>query len=287
MTDDLVNTANYPPPVDQLLSLEPIETFGKEWLDYRQLGLAAEHVPDLIRMSVDEGLYYAPAESPLAWAPVHAWRALGQFGAASAVLPLLKLLDEVEDDDDWVHEELPRVFTMIGPVILPELIQFLDDAERQSWARITIAGALKDIALSEIDRRQEVVAALAQALSNWQENGKSLNASLISYLADLKAVETAPLMEEAFGGQQVDLSVDGDWEDIQIRLGLLSERITPRPDYNPEIRQAVARHSTPGQSGASGERGAEGEESTREDETEGGANGAEGGESGAKTEPSA
>src|SRR5579864_7878643 len=45
---------------------------------------------------------------------VHAWRALGQLRAVEAVEPLLELFDRLEDDD-WVHEELPAVFGLIGP----------------------------------------------------------------------------------------------------------------------------------------------------------------------------
>ena len=239
MTDEPANTVNYPPPVDQLLSLEPISGSGKNWLDYRQFGFTEEHVPDLIRMSVDPALHLADSDSSEVWAPLHAWRALAQLGATEAVRPLLELLDD-QSGDDWIHEDLPLVFTMIGSAILPELIEFLHDAERDLLGRIAVASALKDIALAETDRREEVVAALSQALSKWRENEKEVNAFLIGYLADLEAVEAAPLMEEAFLGEQVDISIFGDWEDIQIRLGLLSERKTPRPDYNPGLRHAMA-----------------------------------------------
>ena len=61
---------------------------------------------------------------------------------------------------------------------------------------------------------------------------QTLNAFLMSYLVDLKAVEAAPVMEKAFAADRVDISVQGDWEDVQIRLGLLDERLTPAPDYH-------------------------------------------------------
>jgi hypothetical protein len=37
-------------------------------------------------------------------------------------------------------------------------------------------------------------------------------------------------MEQAFVADRVDLSIMGDWEDVQIDLGLLEERLTPS-DY--------------------------------------------------------
>ena len=83
-----MSTANYPPPVDKLL------TFGEcspspEWPDYLALGLGSEHVPDLIRMAIDEELNQAASDSLEVWAPVHAWRALGQLHAEAAIEPLL------------------------------------------------------------------------------------------------------------------------------------------------------------------------------------------------------
>jgi hypothetical protein len=44
----------------------------REWPDYLQLGLASEHVPELIRMAIDEDLHFADTNSLEVWAPVHA-----------------------------------------------------------------------------------------------------------------------------------------------------------------------------------------------------------------------
>ena len=54
---------------------------------------------------------------------------------------------------------------------------------------------------------------------------------MISYLTDLKAVESVPLVEQAFQSGNVDISVMGDFEDFQIELGLLEERLTPPLQY--------------------------------------------------------
>jgi hypothetical protein len=59
-------------------------------------------------------------------------------------------------------------------------------------------------------------------------NGEVLNALLISDLVELKALEALPLIERAFAGGPVDEMVRGDWEDIQIDLGLKTQREHPR-----------------------------------------------------------
>ena len=101
----------YPPPVARLLELGNKAT-GATWMDYLEPGLGPEHVPDLIRMATDEQLNEGDAERPETWAPVHAWRALGQLRAESAVEPLLEVAGKLEDDD-YAQADLGRVFGMI------------------------------------------------------------------------------------------------------------------------------------------------------------------------------
>src|SRR5258707_7875891 len=119
--------ASYQPPVARLLTMGDSERIAPEqWPDYHELGIGPEQIPDLIQMATDEALNEADSESTEVWAPVHAWRALGQLRAVEAVEPLLELFDRLEDDD-WVHEELPVVFGLIGPAALPALAAYLAD----------------------------------------------------------------------------------------------------------------------------------------------------------------
>ena len=70
--------STYTEPVSKLLSYGDCRNF-KEWPDYLELGFAREHVPDLIGMATDEELNWADSDSLEVWAPIHAWRALGQL----------------------------------------------------------------------------------------------------------------------------------------------------------------------------------------------------------------
>ena len=102
-------------PTEALLSLgeaRPID--ASKWLAYRaDVGLTDEHVSELTRVACDPVLNGAETDSKEVWAPVHAWRALGQLRAAAAVEPLLRYLARVEDDDS-VSVDFPLVFGMIG-----------------------------------------------------------------------------------------------------------------------------------------------------------------------------
>jgi hypothetical protein len=215
-----------------LLSLGDVRG-TREWSDYLALGLTAEHVPELVRMALDEELHWAAAESAEVWAPLHAWRALGQLRAAAAVEALLKLFDRIDvDNDDWVGEELPDVFGLIGPATLPALRDFLADAGHGLWARAAASASLVKIAQHAPAYRDPVVAVVTEQLRHYAEQDRTLNAFLVEALAvELKALESAAVIEQAYARKRVDLSVLGDWEEAQIYMGLLDKRLSPAPHF--------------------------------------------------------
>ena len=227
-------TGDYGPPVDQLLTLGDLRG-EPEWRDYLQYDLGAEHVADLIRMATDDELNWADSESAEVWAPVHAWRALGQLHAEDAIEPLLSLFDGL-DDSDWFREDMPEVFRLIGPAAVPALAAYLADPTRDEWPRVTAARCLTKIGEDHPDARAACAAALAAQLASFSSNDDYLNANLVLGLTELRAEEALPLIERAFAADAVDPTLMGDWEDVQIEFGVKTERDTPRPNY---IAQAM------------------------------------------------
>jgi hypothetical protein len=217
-------SAPYLPPVDRLLKLGPEPARRRTWPDYRTLGLEPRHVPALVRMATDPALHAAPDAK--AWAPVHAWRALGQLEAPEAAGPLLALLER-ELENAWVYEEVPGVLGMIGPAALQGATLLLFDEARGEELRIAAAGVIANVAHEHPDRLAEAAAILAKQLEDWPHQGKLLNAYLVADLAGLRHADAAPVMEAAFAADAVDLSVLGDWEDVQVEMGLIPERTTP------------------------------------------------------------
>lgn len=219
--------SNYSPVAAQLLTYGDCRQM-EEWPDYLSLGLTAEHIPELIQMIRDEELFSADSDRPEAWAPVHAWRALGQLRAEDAIVPLLGLLGRIdEEDDDWVVEELPIVFGKIGPKAIPALQDYLANNSNGEYARVAAAESLGKIGQEHPEVRDHCVAVLTDQLKEFMENSPTVNAFVVYSLVELKAVESAPVMAQAFEANQVEGDTIGDWEDVQIQLGLLEERLTP------------------------------------------------------------
>jgi hypothetical protein len=237
---DTLSTASaaYSPPVDQLLKLGDCRSGARP--PYRVMGFTLEHVPELIRMSIDPELNRGDSESDEIWAPIHAWRVLGLLRAEEAIEPLLGMLPEFEDST-WPGEEYPDVFGHIGPAAIPALSRYVADRSQGTWHRATCADALTKIGAAWPEARGECIAPLARLLEDSAEDDDVLLGSVVNYLLDLNAVEAAPAMERAFAEKRVDLSAAGDWEDIQVELGLLEERITPARNYFRESNPGLAK----------------------------------------------
>jgi HEAT repeat protein len=223
----------YSPPVDRLLTYGDCRTMC-DWPNYLELGLTAEHVPELIRMIADEDLHFADSGGLEVWAPVHAWRALGQLRTEAAIQPLIELLvffDNEIEGDEYVVEELPKVFGLIGRAAIPALAAYLQNDEYLTQSRTTAANSLRRVAEQDAAVRDEVVALLSRQLAEFDGQDEGFNGFLVSDLVDLRATEALPVIEQAFAADAVDELIRGDWEDVQIEFGLKAERETPRPNY--------------------------------------------------------
>lgn len=216
----------YVEPVGQLLHLGKCDRES----EYTLPDFCTEHVPLLIQMAIDMALSRAHSESTFVWAPVHAWRALGRIGDERAIEPLISLFHLVDDDnDDYVGEVLPACLADFGSQAIAPLVEYLQDDSHGVWARVAAAHAIFEISQKFPETRDACVSALTATLNDYGKNDEELNALLISWLVDLNAVESAEAMRAAFSADAVELSVRGDWEEVQIDLGLLKHRITPRP----------------------------------------------------------
>jgi hypothetical protein len=140
---------------------------------------------------------------------------------------LVGVMDEF--DSDWIGEELPDVFGMIGPSAIPHLKKFLKEGGDKLWGRVLATDSLKVIGNKYYQAKVVCIHVLLEQLKEFYDNQDTLNAFLISSLIDLKGTEALPVIEEAFQADMVDLVVCGDWEDVQIEFGILKNRNTPPP----------------------------------------------------------
>ena len=218
--------SEYAPPLDQLLTYGECEFAGRsKWPNYvEEIGLTPDHIPELIRMATDASLNEGNWETdPWVWAPVHAWRSLGQLRAEAAIDTLIPLFHR-DEEDDWVREEIPVVLGQIGPAALPALQAYLASRDRAFSPRVAAAYSIRQIGQKHPESREQCIQILVQQLEQFTQNGPIVNGFIVGELMDLKAKEAAPTMERAFAAQCVDASVAGDWLYVQEDLGLISAK---------------------------------------------------------------
>jgi hypothetical protein len=244
-----MSTSTYNSPVDKLLTLgKPESVLPEKWPTYLELGLGPEHIPELIRMAIDpvfrgpEAEEESEEEDPDYWAPIHAIRALGQLHAEAAIEPLVNLLSEL-NDDEWMLEELPIVFGMLGPVVIPALAAYLADSSHEMYSRAYASNGFKEIADRYPESREESIAAISKQLETFEENDEALNAFIISDLLHLKAVETLPLIERVFEADKVDDSII-DLDDVLVGFGLKEREEFPNPPVFGDFFEKLAKRGS-------------------------------------------
>jgi hypothetical protein len=101
-----------------LLELGEADRSGT-WPDYLQYGFSEKDIPALLDLVADQTFDQMDSESTEVWAPLHAWRTLGQLGSSQSVAPLLNQFDRL-CEDDWALPELSNcVRTQISIPVLP------------------------------------------------------------------------------------------------------------------------------------------------------------------------
>ncbi len=218
-----------------------LEQFGdprKTWrwetgeVDYlAQLAVTAEDTPELVTIALE---WAEPIDWPddknfvAGYAPIHAWRCLGQLRSEQAIRPLLNLMDPLaKGGDDWFLSEFPHICSRIGPATLKPLSEYLSNDEHEVFARVAAAHALQELATCHPEMRDDILAGMCDTLSRFQDTDETVNAFIISYLLDMQAVEAAELIERAHAANRVDLTVNGCWNTVRQELGVEGLGLVP------------------------------------------------------------
>jgi hypothetical protein len=218
----------YATPLDQLLTLGRPAPWDL-WVGYASLGVRREHVGDLVRMATDAALLDAPGDDARAWAPLHAWRALGQLRAEEAIEPLISLLARIDAaDDEAVGEDLPKVFGQIGLAALESLKAYAANARESEFARVAAVEGIKHIGMNP-PHRDACAAAMAELLDRPDMTDETVNAFLVIGLCELHAKKHIEVIERAFGRTRIEEQMCGKLADVRAELGLAPPRATQRP----------------------------------------------------------
>ena len=197
---------------------------------YSSIGATEEDIPELINLATNLELFESELETEC-WIPMHAWRILGELCAKDSIKPLIERFDHYYECD-WAYDELPRIIAGIGGVdFLGKISNHLLDKSRDDYSRLMAAETIKEIAKNHPDKEDMCLDVIVNCLGESNAELDSFNGLLISILVDLRAVSRIDDIRRAFNNDMVDISLNGDIEDIEIRLGLRKSRETERAKF--------------------------------------------------------
>jgi hypothetical protein len=213
----------YSPPLNGLLNLgwqadeQAVSAFA------RLASLQASHVPDLLRMVLDEELRGGwPADAPT-WAPLHALRLLGQLRARQTAAPLLALM---EDENDWLSDLLPSVWAAMGPKAASPLWDYLEQRVAPPQWRGNVIIGLAHMGQEHKAYRREVIDGFIKLLEESPPGDEEANGYVVHALASLLKVRRAwPAIRRAYDSNKLDDSIM-TLDDVRRNLGPESP---PRP----------------------------------------------------------
>jgi hypothetical protein len=230
------SASSYAPPLDRLLteSRDVYATDGSRLV--QELGLARDHVPELLRMLEDATLY--ASESALQ-APLLACLAIGSLRVIEAVPRILGCVDRFNDEYYFWYEVLPAILEPIGPDLLPVLDDWLAGPEVGHSSTLAICEILGRMVGNEPELRDPAVLTLTKCLGRRiAELDEDFQATgiVVSFLLDWHAVESADLIERAYEAGIVDQSICGDIDTMRSELSAgLDVTDKPRNPRSPSI----------------------------------------------------
>ena len=217
--------------LQRLLDLPtPLETTGGQWLDYLAIGLDESAVPSLIALMTDDALNFADGDSKEVWVPLHSWRALAQLQSVEALGHLLELRDR-DDENDWLSTDLVFIPAMMGKEALPILTEFLHDDSKELYPRANVVESISELGNTIPEIKAACIQTLRDQLERYEQTDPELNGFVVLGLIDMGAVDCHEIIRRAYESGNVDISICGDLEDVEIELGVRKERSTPRPKY--------------------------------------------------------
>ncbi|MGB6219492.1 UPF0149 family protein [Haloferula sp.] len=207
---------------------------------YTKHGFGPEDAEELIEQWMELELEEEEAEVSDA-ALMHAWSILAHLGGKDGCQ---FLIDELEVscsiDDEFFIIRFSDLMQAIGPSAVPLLMAVLKSGTNREGFLIEIASTLTDFARQDIERDAVLEAQVEMLRGDPRHRG--LKGSIIADLVELTKDRYLPEIRRAFEEKLVDVTINGDFEEVEIKLGLRSERAGPKPHWG-DLETELAREA--------------------------------------------
>ncbi|NWF65905.1 MAG: DUF1186 domain-containing protein [Campylobacterales bacterium] len=206
-----------------------------ENMDYvKEFGFNEDDVKELLILADDMDIYdfdysgFKDNEGLEFYGVIHAWYALSQLKVPEAKDIFIKLIESTTDDyhDDWVLSGFRDLIAPYRKEIYQYFIETIKSESYDRWVRVEYINVLKDM----IEAKEIEISILNELIEYILNNSKDeiVNASMINVCIELKLTEYLPLISKCFDEEIVDIDFIGDFEDVEIAMGIKEKREKPR-----------------------------------------------------------
>ncbi|MDQ7062188.1 MAG: hypothetical protein Q9M43_14135 [Sulfurimonas sp.] len=215
----------YSKNLQKLLKLGSDTLNGRNKLDYKKYNLSEDDIPELSKMAFDEALFNSKIQGQWS-ATYHALNALIQFKSMKDFSKLISILPD-NRDNDYLNEIAIDSIRILEDASFEDVEDALLNKDYTSDAKMTLLNGLSDIAKKRQDFNKRIVEMVTKTVDK-QGLCSASNGFAVMVLVDAGGLENIEKIREIFQTKDVDDFIVGDLEDIEINLGIMENRDTPK-----------------------------------------------------------
>lgn len=228
-------TKRYSGNVAKLLTLgRPIVNPRKELSYTEDLGIDASDTEQLMQLADDMAIYHyvfgdvTDDEAPEFFGVIHAWKALSELGAPEAKAYFIERFEayDFDDPDEWIIGEIRPLIAPYRYDMYENIIKYVENDNHSEWVRMEYLEIVKDMIEAKEVELSEVNLFLAKLLQVCDD--PIVNSGAISLCMDFQLIEHHALIKKCFERKAVDIDHIGDLEEVEIEMGLRTERETEK-----------------------------------------------------------
>ena len=133
------------------------------------------------------------------------------------------------------------MYGLIGPAAIPALGALLVDPDKEAWRKAFLLRALEQIAEKHPAQQDVCIRTVTDVLQRFRENELDMNGFLVASLMNFKAIEEAPLVQEAYEAGYVNERICGTWKELGINMGSIVLSAEERQQWELEKTQRCQR----------------------------------------------
>lgn len=212
---------------DDIMTRFTLLTSDGSWSEDFDAFLQTDDIPLLIGIALSDDIHNTQRNiNYLALA------ALRRYADPDMLPALIIWLAREALDEDGIAYEISDIFIKIGPPAVDVLLQFAQKTLIDDFKEVFFSHAAVTSMQHDQYRRSDIIVALKKTIEYRLKHRPVVDLTLLLLtLLDLRPIDELDFFREMYQPDKVDFGICGDWEDIEIELGLRETRSTPKPDY--------------------------------------------------------